>query len=54
MDFRQILKSNYSLEMDKDDVRRHLVDQGDNMLFWQVRLITHDYRRFNRHVIQCI
>ena len=51
LDFRQILKSNYSLEMDKDDVRRHLVDQGDNMLFRQVRLITHDYRRFNRYVV---
>lgn len=51
LDIRQILNHNYELNFTKEEIDYYSVNQQDNMMFRQVRLITGNNDKFNQYIV---
>ena len=48
---KQIIDSNYNLKISRNQQKMYEIKQSDNMLFRQVRLITRNFRKYNKYII---
>ena len=49
--FSELYANSFNWELTNEQEKKYYIKQQDNMLFRQIRLITHDYNNFNKYVI---
>lgn len=48
---RELINNHYHIQIPSDQRKRYDVNQQDNMMFRQIRLVTGDNRKFNKYIV---
>lgn len=49
--YRDIIECNFNIQFNKKEEKRHIIQQQDNQLFRQIRLITNNYKKYNPYIV---